>query len=548
MPSPRTEPAGAQRPRMAIARGAWAFFERLNTRLVLAIASVAVVGLLVSALAINQILPDYFREQAVARLRSAAVSISVVTQGLTDAYIEENPNIPILPEARRAFIYREVVQTAAGPLVPATVAIYNDRGQQEALARPDEADLRDEGLRLDPEVPAYDTGMLRLRISDRPVQEVGFRIVISDAYTTREASLAQIRAAIAGAGVLAVLAALVLGVLAARRVTAPISRLRRVASDVAQGRLDERATASGVLEVDELAAQFNVMADRLAGTLRMLEADRDRLREFVADVSHELRTPISALRMYTELQRDGEVDEATRREFLDRSTQQIRRLEWLSTNLLDLSRIDAGIFPLDIRRGDLRDPIRGVVEAHAEVAEARGISLGSEVPSRPVELDFDRERIVQLLTNLIGNALKFTARDGVVSVRLTDAPDGATIEVRDTGLGIPPDELPRIFERFYRGTNTGEARASGSGLGLAIVRSIVEMHGGTIDVQSVVGEGTVFRIALPRVRAAEGATQAIPRDPSAPVPGRVPAPQDVGAAPTVGPSASVAGSEAARQD
>src|SRR5919109_1129423 len=274
MPSPRTEPAGAQRPRMAIARGAWAFFERLNTRLVLAIASVAVVGLLVSALAINQILPDYFREQAVARLRSAAVSISVVTQGLTDAYIEENPNIPILPEARRAFIYREVVQTAAGPLVPATVAIYNDRGQQEALARPDEADLRDEGLRLDPEVPAYDTGMLRLRISDRPVQEVGFRIVISDAYTTREASLAQIRAAIAGAGVLAVLAALVLGVLAARRVTAPISRLRRVASDVAQGRLDERATASGVLEVDELAAQFNVMADRLAGTLRMLEGER----------------------------------------------------------------------------------------------------------------------------------------------------------------------------------------------------------------------------------------------------------------------------------
>ena len=107
--------------------------------------------------------------------------------------------------------------------------------------------------------------------------------------------------------------ALVTGIIAARTVTLPIGRLRRVAGGVAQGRLDERAAPSGVLEIDELGQQFNVMADRLSGTLRMLEADRDRLREFVADVSHELRTPIAALRIYTELQRHGEVDEATRR-------------------------------------------------------------------------------------------------------------------------------------------------------------------------------------------------------------------------------------------
>ena len=301
-----------------------------------------------------------------------------------------------------------------------------------------------------------------------------------------------------GAGLLALVAAVVFGVVAARRVTAPIHRLARPGGRVAQGHLDERATASGVLEVDELAAQFNVMADRLSGTLRMLEADRDRLREFVADVSHELRTPIAALRMYTELQRDGQIDEITRAEFLERSTEQIGRLEWLSTNLLDLSRIDAGIFPLDMRDGDLRDPIQAVVQALSEVALGRGIGLESFVPGEPVVLRFDRERIVQLLTNLIGNALKFTPRGGAVSVRLSDEEERATIEVRDTGAGIPADELPRVFERFYRGTNTGEARASGSGLGMAIVRSIVEMHGGEIDISSVVGEGTVVRITLPR--------------------------------------------------
>jgi len=202
--------------------------------------------------------------------------------------------------------------------------------------------------------------------------------------------------------------------------------------------------------------------------------------------------------MYAELQSDGQVDEATRVEFLGRSAEQIGRLEWLSTNLLDLSRIDAGIFPLDMQEGDLRDPIQAVVQALSEVAVVRGIGLQSFVPADSVDLRFDRERIIQLLTNLIGNALKFTPGGGAVSVRLAEDEEQATIEVGDSGAGIQADELPRIFERFYRGTNTGDARASGSGLGLAIVRSIVDMHGGEIEVASVVGEGTVFRIMLPR--------------------------------------------------
>jgi cell cycle sensor histidine kinase DivJ len=177
---------------------------------------------------------------------------------------------------------------------------------------------------------------------------------------------------------------------------------------------------------------------------------------------------------------------------------QIGRLEWLSTNLLDLSRIDAGIYPLDIRLGDLRDPVQAVVQALSEVAVHRGVALDSVVPAEPVEMRFDRERIVQLMTNLIGNALKFTPRGGAVSVRIDARDEDVTIEVSDTGHGIPADELPRIFDRFYRGTNTGEARASGSGLGLAIVRSIVDLHGGEIDLASEVGGGTQVRIMLAR--------------------------------------------------
>jgi signal transduction histidine kinase len=497
MHSPRTEPVRPEPTgRLHLPRGLAAVFQRLNTRLVLAIGSVALVGLIVSAVAINQILPGYFAEQTRERLSSALVSTRLLIGIIAEQY---GPGANA-PELRNAFVLAPAATFAAGTLIEATVEIADGNGRIVARAvPPDTAELLERGLRLDPEVAPQST-TFAFRGPGLPDTDPGqaLTITISNPYTSREATIGQIRSAITGAGLLALTAAVIFGVVAARRVTAPIHRLRNLAGRVAQGHLDERATASGVLEVDELAAQFNVMADRLAGTLRMLEADRDRLREFVADVSHELRTPIAALRMYAELQRDGDVDEPTRAEFLDRSTDQIGRLEWLSTNLLDLSRIDAGIFPLDMRTGDLRDPIQAVVQALSEVAVSRGIGLESFVPAQPVELRFDRERMVQLLTNLLGNALKFTPRGGGVSVRLTEGAEDVITEVRDTGAGIPADELPRIFERFYRGTNTGEARASGSGLGLAIVRSIVEMHGGEIDVASVVGEGTAFRITLPR--------------------------------------------------
>ena len=500
MPLPRTE---ADRPepsgRLRLPRGWAAVLQRLNTRLVLAIGSVTRAGLIVSAVAMTQILPGYFAEQTAGRLQTAAVSTGLLMRELAATLIANDlPGYVDVPELRAREIVSPAVDLASAAILPATYAVFNERGERVALSAPQNvAELEAVGLRPDPVQPLRWPIVINLPDG----RQARYVLDVSEPYTSREATLGQVRSAITGAGLLALFAAVVLGGVAASRVTAPIHRLRAVAARVAQGQLDDRAVASGVLEVDELAAQFNVMADRLSGTLRMLEADRDRLREFVADVSHELRTPIAALRMYTEIQSEGEVDEATRAEFLERSTEQIGRLEWLSTNLLDLSRIDAGIFPLDMRDGDLRDPIQAVVQALSEVALERGVGLESLVPAEPVQLHFDRERIVQLLTNLIGNALKFTPRGGAVSVRLSESDEQVTIEVRDTGPGIPADELPRVFERFYRGTNTGDARASGSGLGLAIVRSIVEMHGGEIDVASVVGEGTAFAITLPRLPA-----------------------------------------------
>jgi signal transduction histidine kinase len=494
MPSPRTEPDRSIAGRWARfdPRGPGAIVKRLNVRLVLALAIVALVGLIVSGIAISQILPGYFREQTIGRMEASVRGTGL----LLEQEINEAPiNWASVEEIRNVEIVRPVAARAAG-IFAATVTIQTAGGGAIATESPSNvALLEEQGLRRDSNVG---TVGVEIPITLPSGEVISYQIVFSDPYTSRQETLAQITGAIIGAGLLALVASVITGVIAARSLTVPIGRLRRVAGKVAQGQLDERADPSGVLEIDELGQQFNIMADRLAGTLRMLEADRDRLREFVADVSHELRTPIAALRLYTELQHEGEVDEATRKEFLESSMAQISRLEWLSTNLLDLSRIDAGIFPLDIREGDIRDPIQAVVQAFSESAVQRGVALDSVVPAEPVEMRFDRERIVQLMTNLVGNALKFTPRGGSASVRLQSDAENATITVRDTGPGIPADELPRIFERFYRGTNTGDARASGSGLGLAIVRSIVDMHEGEIDLASEVGRGTEFTITLPR--------------------------------------------------
>ncbi len=491
MPSAKTDPA--PEPGIRPLRRPLAWLQQLNARLVLALASVALVALLVSGLALNQVLPGYFREQAQSQARTAALSTGL----LLVREATRNPELLPVRELRETRLLKGVADVAAKELAQGTVTFYNADGTLAAQASPDAetaAALRATGLRPDAEVPPQ---AFSQEIPMPDGSKLTLVISVTNPYTSRVTTLDRVRSTLLFTGLLALLASVLVGIAAARRFTSPLARLRRAASRLAQGQLDERAPRSDIVEIDDLAQQFNNMADRLSESLRMLEADRDRLREFVADVSHELRTPIAALRAFTDLQRDGD-DEATRREFRDRSSEQISRLEWMSTNLLDLSRIDAGIFPLDMRPGDLRDPIRSVVEAHAELAEQRGVTLISEVPPAPLMLSFDRERIMQLLSNLVGNGLKFTPRGGEVRVTLTDAPEGAQLEVRDSGPGILAGELPHVFERFFRGTNVGEARASGSGLGLAIARSIVEMHGGRIEVASAVGEGSSFTVHLPR--------------------------------------------------
>jgi signal transduction histidine kinase len=326
-------------------------------------------------------------------------------------------------------------------------------------------------------------------------------VTLSDPFTSRALTTQTITGVLLAAASLALLVAIVLAVPLAQRLTGPIRRLTHATRALAEGRLDARVPTGPRQspEVAELAGAFNHMADRLQESIEIISHDRDRSRAFLADVSHELRTPIAALRTFNELLQDkAGADPQAREEFLEQSARQIERLDWLSTNLLELSKLDSGLVALDLRPDDLRAVVDNAIEQAQPVADRKGVLLTVSVPDTALHQLHDPPRIGQVLSNLIGNAIKFTPAGGRVAVELEATADGAELTVTDTGTGIRPEELPHVFERFYRGTMSEAERAAGSGLGLSIAKSIVDMHGGRISIQTAPGAGTQVVVALPR--------------------------------------------------
>jgi len=328
-------------------------------------------------------------------------------------------------------------------------------------------------------------------------------VTLANPYTFRASAIANLTGLLVAIGLFALALAVIVAAGLARRFTTPLRRLTEASRALAEGDLASRVPPEqvhgGSSELTALGLQFNAMAERLEESVTIIRRDRDRSRDFLADVSHELRTPLAALRTFNELLKEQAGDDpAARAEFLESSGQQLERLDWLAQNLLELSKLDSGLVLLDLRPDDLRAAVDSAVEQAEPAARKRGVALAVHLPDAPLRIRHDPQRIGQVVANLVGNAIKFTGRGGSVTVDVHPHRDGARIEVSDTGVGIDAAELPRVFDRFYRGSRANEARGSGSGLGLAIVRSIVEMHGGTVAVESRLGTGSRFTVTLPR--------------------------------------------------
>ncbi len=288
------------------------------------------------------------------------------------------------------------------------------------------------------------------------------------------------------AGLLALLAAALAGIFLSRIFARRVHRLERAAERIAGGRFDEPVVDTSADEIGELARAF----DRMRAQLATLERAR---REFIANASHELRTPIFALGGHLELLTDEDMDEETRSEFLAEMRLQVERLTKLATDLLDLSRLDAGRLHVEMTPVDLGEIAQSLAAEFGGVGRGRDHAL--EADGEPGALALaDEERVRQIGRILVENAILHTPPGTGIRLHTAETDDGVELRVEDAGPGIPPDDQQHVFERFYR---AGVAVSSGSGLGLAIARELAGVMGGEIELDSRPGR-TVFTLKLPR--------------------------------------------------
>ena len=296
---------------------------------------------------------------------------------------------------------------------------------------------------------------------------------------------------------LGALLATLLGLFFSRTFARPLLEMNRIARAMAAGDFGCRVAISSRDELGLLAASLNALAQQLQEKIAALERLDATRKEFVANVSHELRTPLTIIQGYTEAILDGMAeDEARRREYLQNIQEEVVRLRRLVDDLLDLRRLEAGRVTLKREPLDVAALLAQVVERFQNLAGERGVRLELSLRSPLPKITGDGDRLAQVFINLLDNALRVTPAGGRVEVTAREAGGAVEVAVEDSGPGIPPHEVPLIWERFYKGDPSRRRDGGGSGLGLAIARQIVELHGGEIYVDGRPGKGARFVVVL----------------------------------------------------
>ncbi len=319
------------------------------------------------------------------------------------------------------------------------------------------------------------------------MQETGTgKTAVLDLFNSFQASFNEaLLLALLAAGVVAILVSLLLS----RGVVAPVRVLTAASQRIADGHYTERVNSTGSDELGQLAHSFNQMAEKL----EQVESMR---RQLIGDVSHELRTPLTAIKGSMEGLMDGVLPATS--EIYQQIHQEADRLARLVDDLQELSRVEAGAYPLDMRPLAISTLVQTTLKRFVAQVRVKGIEIISDLPADLPPVLADQDRITQVLTNLVGNALQYTPEGGKVTIRAIRHGDEIHLAVIDTGIGIPAEHIPHLFTRFYRVDKSRSRQAGGgSGIGLTIARHLVEAHGGRIWAESDgEGQGSTFTFSL----------------------------------------------------
>lgn len=291
------------------------------------------------------------------------------------------------------------------------------------------------------------------------------------------------------AGSLALLIGILLSYWTSRRLVSPLQRLTKAVHRVGEGHLDEQVPISTKDEVGQLATAFNDMADNLK--------KQEYLRkQFTADIAHELRTPLTSIRSYIEAFQDGVLPADA--ENLTIINEEIERLVALSSDLKDLNVAEIGALKPNFAPINVEALLDKVIYKLYPLIQERGINLEWEKPKQSIVIQGDEHLLTRLFYNVIHNAYKYTQSEGQIGIGIENNTQDVRIRVRDSGMGIPEEDLPFIFERFYRADKSRARETGGTGIGLALVQQITLLHKGTIEVESNLGQGSEFTVILPK--------------------------------------------------
>ncbi|MCZ6917663.1 MAG: HAMP domain-containing sensor histidine kinase [Gemmatimonadetes bacterium] len=349
----------------------------------------------------------------------------------------------------------------------------------------------------------------QIRYYTRPITGAGSRVASILAGASTAGVVNETRNLVVGMLVSApflLMASMIVGYVLAGRNLRPVDTI----IDEIEAITDGRSLHRRVVQVRD-TAELARLSTTLNAMLIRLERNFLSLRRFTADASHELKTPLTVLRFGVE--RAITHPSATREvmEVLEETLVEVNRMTEIVDSLLTLARVDEGRAPLHLERTDFRELLGEIAETANLLGEQAAVDVAVSSPDSPIIIPIDRGRVRQLLLNLLTNAIKYTPRGGKIDITCTQEAEEIVIEVADTGIGIATGDLPHIFDRFWRAdaarSRTGER--PGSGLGLAICRWIAEAHGGSITVHSRRGDGTTFRVTLPRGEAEQSPTVAL---------------------------------------